>query len=39
VALRPVCLQFIHNGFVSLLAFTFWLTCISTSSMVGARGL
>ena len=39
VASRPACLQFMHNGFVGWLALASWLTCISASSVVGARGL
>ena len=39
VASRLACLQFMHDGFVSWLALTFWSTCISASSVVGARGL
>ena len=39
VALRPARLQFMHDGFVSWLALASWSTCISASSVVGARGL
>ena len=39
VALRPARLEFMHDGFVSWLALASWSTCISTSSVVGARGL
>ena len=39
VASRPTRLQFMHDGFVSWLALAPWSTCISASSVVGARGL
>ena len=39
VASRPARLQFMHDGFVSWLALASWSTCISASSVVGARGL
>ena len=39
MALRPAYLQFMHDGFVSWLALASWSTCISASSVVGARGL
>ena len=39
VASRPARLQFMHGGFVSWLALASWSTCISASSVVGARGL
>ena len=39
VALRPAHLQFMHDVFVSWLALASWSTCISASSVVGARGL
>jgi len=39
VASRPARLQFMHNGFVSWLALAFWSTCISASSVVGAKRL
>ena len=39
MASRPTHLQFIHNAFASWLALGSWLTCISASSVVGAKGL
>ena len=39
VASRPAHLQFMHDAFVSWLALASWSTCISASSVVGARGL
>jgi len=39
MASRPTCLQFMHDGFVSWLALASWLTYISASSVVRARGL
>ena len=36
---RPTHLQYMHDAFVSRLALTSWSTCISASSVVGARGL
>ena len=39
MASRPTHLQFMHDAFASWLALVSWLTCISASSVVGARGL
>ena len=39
VASRPAHLQFMHDAFVSWLALASWSTCISASSVVGAREL
>jgi len=39
VASKPACLQFMHDAFASWLALASWSTCISASSVVGARGL
>ena len=39
VASKPARLQFMHDAFASWLALASWSTCISASSVVGARGL